>query len=55
MIQDEVFGLANNRCLNLTEVAAQHVSCLSLVTGNNKDQRLTLNNNNVYSRVAKCC
>lgn len=52
---DEMFSLVNNRCLNLTEVAAQHFGCLSLVTGNNKNQRPTLNSNNVYSRVAKSC
>lgn len=42
MGSDEV--LAGHRCLKLTEVAAQHGSCLGLVTGNNKDQRPTLNN-----------
>lgn len=50
-----VFSFANNRCLNLTEVAAQDAGCLSSVTGNNKNQRPTLNSDNVYSRVAKCC
>lgn len=44
--------LADHRCLKLTEGAAQHVSCLSLVTGNNKDQRLTLNSDNAYHCVA---
>lgn len=38
---DEV--LADHRCLKLTEVVEQHVSCLSLVTGNKQDQRPTLN------------
>lgn len=43
---------ADHRCLKLTEVATQHVSCLSLVKGNNKDQRPTLNSTNAYLCVA---
>lgn len=45
---DEEFILGDHRCLKLWEATAQHVSCLGWDTGNNKDQRLTLNSDNVH-------